>query len=83
MLLGVDFMQATGHAYYFCTTIEARNLVLNPPPKRSKISVDAKQKEEDEWTKLCSIEPRKWRSLGSEVEVEEETVQNSRPLVND
>jgi hypothetical protein len=108
MLLGVDLAQATGHPYYFCTTIEARNLVINPPRKKRKIAIDAKQKEEvihleaklckgkrlivhdemcpmfsqEAWAKLASIVPRKWESLGSEVEVEDETVKDSRALVN-
>ena len=109
MLLGVDVNKQTGHPYYLCTTIEARNLVINPP-KKKRVVIDLKKKEEvrncfintDEtpfeiiesrkygiilyvlqevWAKMASIVPRKWRTLGSELEVEALQVKDSRPLV--
>lgn len=36
---------------------------------------------QEAWNKLCSIYPRKWKSQGSEFEVDEENVKNSRPLL--
>ena len=103
MLLGIDFLKQTGHQFYLCVTPEARNFILNPPKKR-KVVVDLKKKEEvsfkllstsykasftnfspyfqEAWDKLASIVPRKWRTLGSEMEVDAENIQNSRPLVS-
>ncbi|CAG7727820.1 unnamed protein product [Allacma fusca] len=80
MLMGIDFLQQTGNTFYLCVTPEARNYVLNPPKKR-KVFVDLKKKEEEAWDKLASIVPRKWRSLGSELEVDAESIKNSRPLL--
>lgn len=81
MLLGSDIRKETGHDYFFCLTIAARNNVLNPA-KRKKATLDLKKQQEQIWNELASRAPRKWRGYGSELEVDEEIVKDTRPLVS-
>lgn len=81
MLLGSDPRQDTGHDYFFCLTIEARNNVLNPA-KRKRVAIDMKKKQEQIWNEMASKTPHKWKGFGSEIEVDEELVVDSRPLVS-
>lgn len=80
MLLGSDIRKDTGHDYFFCLSIEARNNVLNPA-KRKKTTLDLKKQQEQIWNEMASRAPRKWRGYGSELEVDEESVKDTRPLV--
>jgi len=80
LLLGVDVTKQSGHDYYLCLSVEARNRVLNPP-RRRKVFVDLRKKEEEAWNEMSSIAPRKWKGFGSEKEVEDEMEKESRPPV--
>lgn len=81
MLFGSDPKNQTGHKYFLCLTIEARNNVLNPK-RRKRLVMDLKAQQEQVWNEMASIAPRKWRGYGSEVEVDEENVLDSRPLLS-
>ncbi|CAL8110058.1 unnamed protein product [Orchesella dallaii] len=81
MLLGSDPRKETGHDYFICLTVEARNNVLNPP-KKKKVALDLKQQQEQIWNEMASKAPRKWRGYGSELEVNDENVIDSRPLLS-
>lgn len=80
MLLGIDRRKDTGHTYFLCTTVDARNNVLNPT-KRKKMRLDMKRQQEQIWNDMASKTARESKELGSSKEVEEEMVKNSRPLV--
>ncbi|KAJ8277808.1 hypothetical protein GJAV_G00080320 [Gymnothorax javanicus] len=74
LLLVFDRDFTYGQSFYLVLTEEAKERILNPPE-----TVDG-QTPEDELDVICPTpEPKPWVSLGSELEIEEESVVETRP----
>ncbi|XP_077574089.1 dynein axonemal intermediate chain 3 [Stigmatopora nigra] len=69
LLLVFDRDFTYGQLFYLVVTPEAKERILNPPVSDSK---------EDLPEEIKTPEPKEWVSLGSEIEIDEETVKETR-----
>ncbi|KAJ8278976.1 hypothetical protein COCON_G00060420 [Conger conger] len=75
LLLVFDRDFTYGQSFYLVLTEEAKERVLNPPE-----SVDEQALEDELESFICKTpEPKSWESLGSHLEIEEESVVDTRP----
>ncbi|KAA0706513.1 WD repeat-containing protein 63 [Triplophysa tibetana] len=79
LLLVFDRDFTYGQSFYLVLTVEAKENILKPPVQGDEEElIDADEEDEDVIIPKTP-EPRPWISLGSEQEIEEETVKRIRP----
>ncbi|KAK1803769.1 hypothetical protein P4O66_020792, partial [Electrophorus voltai] len=78
LLLVFDQDFTYGQSFYLVLTAGAKEDILRPPP-----GVEEEEEEEEEGDELLEVqktpEPKPWLSLGSEREIQEESVTDTRP----
>lgn len=79
LLLVYDYEFKYEQNFYLCVTEEAKELILNPPQEESV--GERKVEEEDNEEIPTTPEPKEWECLGSDKEILEGIVTQSRPLL--
>jgi WD40 repeat protein len=81
LLLVYDREYTYGENFYICLTVAAKELVLNPPKPESTEEEKEDGEEEDDIEVPKTPEPKEWVCLGSDQEILEAMVKNSRELI--
>ncbi|XP_064386318.1 dynein axonemal intermediate chain 3-like isoform X2 [Halichondria panicea] len=85
LLIVYDHDFQYGENFYICITEEAKERILNPPKEdlgeEGVKEGGSKEEEEDDVIPSTPV-PREWECLGSDTEIRESLVTDSRPLIS-
>nr|WAW84845.1 axonemal dynein intermediate chain 3 [Halisarca dujardinii] len=81
LLLVYDREYTYGENFYICLTVAAKELILNPPRPEGEEAKEGEQGEEDEIELPKTPEPKEWVCLGSDLEIRENVVTDSRDRI--
>ncbi|XP_056305532.1 dynein axonemal intermediate chain 3 [Danio aesculapii] len=80
LLLVFDRDFTYGQSFYLVLTVQAKESILKPPAEGADEQMeDEEQQEEEEEMMMKTPEPQPWVSLGSEQEIQDQSLSETRP----